>query len=59
MLKMPGCGSLVLRYAHGHLHENRVWSFSEDGDAVGYIGSNHPYNSFIFDSPNPKQNFQH
>ena len=37
MLQLPGCSSLVLRYAHGHLHENRVWARADDGEAVGYI----------------------
>jgi hypothetical protein len=40
MLKMPGCSASVLRYVHGHLHENRVWARSPDsGQAVGYIGA--------------------
>jgi hypothetical protein len=37
MLQLPGCGSIVLRYAHGHLHENRVWARADDEQAVGYI----------------------
>ncbi len=38
MLKLPGCGSSVLRYVHGHLHENKVWARSDSNQAVGYIG---------------------
>ena len=40
LLKIAGCSAAVLRYAHGHLHENRVWQRSdESGEAVGYIGT--------------------
>ncbi len=42
MVKMPGCGPAVLRYAHGHLHLNRVWARADDNEAVGYIGKAPP-----------------